>query len=310
MRSFAFVLWLLAAPVVFAQEDRSARQVLDECVESAASDVIGIEALEEQCPGLEQALIDLGLDPFIADWQWDTIGAYGLMTLQSVEERYREAPAGPAVRVERLNSVLDELRQPVQAEQPLTWFERFKRWLRNLLGQQGSGDDSWLTRWLSEYRLSDAARNVVFYGSVILVVLLAVAVIVNEVRVARRGRVKKNQANASGPASASELLAARSLDLDGAARNERPSILLQMLVATLVKTGRLQAERSLTHRELTARAKFDDSSQRESFRRVAHLAERIVYGGDDAPAELDEVVQAGRALHSKLSLSPFLMEQS
>ena len=93
----------------------------------------------------------------------------------------------------------------------------------------------------------------------------------------------------------------RSLDLDAAARSERPSILLQMLVATLVKAGRLQAERSLTHRELTARAKFDDSSQRESFRRVAQLAERIVYGGDEAPAELDEVVQAGRALHSQLT---------
>jgi hypothetical protein len=63
----------------------------------------------------------------------------------------------------------------------------------------------------------------------------------------------------------------------------------------------LQAERSLTHRELTVRARFDDSSQRENFRRVAQLAERIVYGGDEAPAELDEVVQAGRALHSQLS---------
>jgi hypothetical protein len=91
------------------------------------------------------------------------------------------------------------------------------------------------------------------------------------------------------------------LDLDNAARSERPSILLQMLVATLVKTGRLQAERSLTHRELTARARFDDSSQRESFGRVAQLAERVVYGGDESPAELDEVVQAGGALHAKLS---------
>jgi hypothetical protein len=94
---------------------------------------------------------------------------------------------------------------------------------------------------------------------------------------------------------------ARPLDLDAAARSDRPSILLQMLVAALVKTGRLQAERSLTHRELATRARFDDSSQRESFRRVAQLAERIVYGGAEAPADLDEVVQAGRALHSQLS---------
>jgi hypothetical protein len=92
------------------------------------------------------------------------------------------------------------------------------------------------------------------------------------------------------------------LDIDAAALSERPSIVLRMLVATLVKTGRLQAERSLTHRELIKRVKLDDSGQRESFSRVAQLAERIVYGGNDAPAdELDAVVQAGRALNAQLA---------
>jgi hypothetical protein len=63
----------------------------------------------------------------------------------------------------------------------------------------------------------------------------------------------------------------------------------------------LQTERSLTHRELTAKARFDDPQQRESFQRVAELAERIVYGGDiAAPADLDYVVQAGRSLNSQL----------
>jgi hypothetical protein len=302
VRSIVFVLWLLAAPAVFAQEDRSARQVLDECIESVADDVIGMTALEQQCPGLEQALTELGLDPFIADWQRDTIGVYGLMTLQSVADRYSEPPAARTVQVESLQSILDELKQPVQAERPLTLAERFKRWLRNLMGQQDAARDSWLNRWFEEHSLSETAQKILLYGAVILVVLLAVAVIVNEVRVARKGRRKKDRMGAPDDAGLpAGALAARSLDLEAAARSERPSILLQMLVAALVKTGRLQAERSLTHRELAARAKFDDSSQRESFRRVAQLAERVVYGGDNAPAELDEVVQAGRALHSQLS---------
>jgi len=292
---------MLAAPAVFAQEDRSARRVLDECIESVATDVVGMEALEAACPGIEQALVDLGLEPFISDLQRDTIGLYGLMNLQSMEQRYREAPAARTLQVENLKPVLDQLQQPVQAEQQLTRFERFKRWLRGLVERQASGDDSWLLRWLDEHRMSETARNILFYGSVLLVVLLAAAVVVNEVRVARRGRLKRGRTRASGIDATSDLLAARVQDLDSAARNDRPSILLQMLVATLVKTGRLQAERSLTHRELTARARFDDSSQRDSFQRVAQLAERIVYGGDDAPEELDEVVQAGRALHSKLS---------
>ena len=129
----------------------------------------------------------------------------------------------------------------------------------------------------------------------ILVVLLALAVIVNEVRVARKGRRKRGRTQVSAATGASGAALGRSLDLDAAARSERPSILLQMLVATLVKAGRLQAERSLTHRELTARAKFDDSSQRESFRRVAQLAERIVYGGDEAPAGTTDSMPAATA---------------
>lgn len=302
MRSILFVSWLLAAPAVFAQEDRSARQVLDECIESVEADVVGMAALEAECPGLEQALVDLGLDPFIADWQRDTIGVYGLTTLRSVQQRYSELPGDrTAVPVDSLQSILEELKQPPQTEQPLTWFERLKRRLRDLLGKQESATDSWLSRWFEERRLSETARNILFYGSMILVVLLALAVIVNEVRVARKGRRKRDRTRVSSAARASGAALGESLDLDAAARSERPSILLQMLVATLVKAGRLQAERSLTHRELTTRAKFDDSAQRESFRRVAQLAERIVYGGDEAPAELDEVVQAGRALHSQLT---------
>ena len=302
MRSIVFVLWLLVAPAVFAQEDRSARQVLDDCIESVADDVIGMVALEEQCPGLEQSLVDLGLDPFIPEWQWDTIGVYGLITVRTVADRYREPPSERTLQADSLQSILDELKQPARAEQPLTWFERFKRWLRELMGQQDSGSESWLNRWFEEHNLSETAQDILFYGALTVVLVLAAAVIVNEVRVARKGRRKKDRVGAAGSAAISgDALAAGSLDLEAAARSERPSILLQMLVATLVKSGRLQAERSLTHRELIGRAKFDDSSQRESFGRVAQLAERIVYGGDDAPAELDEVVQAGRALHSQLS---------
>jgi hypothetical protein len=75
-----------------------------------------------------------------------------------------------------------------------------------------------------------------------------------------------------------------------------------MLVSTLVKSGRLRAERALTHSELGLRATFDDTEQRECFRRVAVLAERVVYGtGEIQPADLDPIVTAGRALNARLS---------
>lgn len=302
VRLAAFLLLLLTAPAVFAQEDESARQVLDDCVGSLADDVIGIDAIEAVCPGLEDALTDLGLTPFIAEWQWETIGVSGLSDLQRVEERYRDAPEAREVTVDSLQSVLDSLQKPVQAEQSLTWFQRFQRWLRNALNRQGADSDSWLTRWLDEHQMSEMARQILFYGAVILVVVLAIIVIVNEVRVARRAR-RTNRKQADSEAIKSHAAtAADVVELDTAARGDRPSIVLRMLVATLVKTGRLQAARSLTHSELTTRARFDDSTQRERFQRVAQLAERIVYGGDSATtADLEQIVREGRTLNDQLA---------
>lgn len=302
MRLAAVLLLLLTAPAVFAQEDESARQVLGDCVNSLADDVIGIDAIEAICPGVEDALSDLGLAPFIAEWQWETIGAAGLKTLQRVEERYRDAPEAREVTVDSLQSILDSLQKPVQAEQSLTWFQRFQRWLRNALDKQGADSDSWLTRWLDERQMSETARQILFYGAVILVVVLAIIVIVNEVRVGRKTRrANRKQADreATEPHAAT---AADTMDLDTASRGDRPSIVLRMLVATLVKTGRLHAARSLTHSELTTRARFDDSTQRERFQRVAQLAERIVYGGDGtATADLEQIVREGRTLNDQLS---------
>ena len=87
----------------------------------------------------------------------------------------------------------------------------------------------------------------------------------------------------------------RPADLDALPVDRKASMLLRMLVTTLVQSGRLRTERSLTHRELCARAAFDDAQQRESFQRVAALAERTVYGvGEVSAAEVEPIVAAAR----------------
>jgi len=91
------------------------------------------------------------------------------------------------------------------------------------------------------------------------------------------------------------------VDLDSLPLDRKASMLLRMLVTTLVQSGRLRTERSLTHRELSARANFDDAGQRESFQRVAALAERTVYGSHAvSPSEVEPIVAAARALDAQL----------
>ena len=74
-----------------------------------------------------------------------------------------------------------------------------------------------------------------------------------------------------------------------------------VLIATLTKMGRLPSSKSLTHRELASRVAFEIDAQRETFRRVATMAERSLYGsGVPRPEEIESVVEEGRNLDSKL----------
>jgi hypothetical protein len=125
----------------------------------------------------------------------------------------------------------------------------------------------------------------------------------NELRTAgllrQRPVVQDDAVNAATSASGD------ATELDALAAERKASMLLRMLVATLVRSGRLRTERGLTYRELSARANFDDAQQRESFRRVASLAERTVYGGRELTAdEVEPVVAIARALDAQLRGAP------
>jgi len=302
VRSTFLILMLLAAPAAFAQSEGSARQVLEECVEALDPDVIGLEDIETTCPDIRVALEELGLTDLVAETQLNVLSRDGLHSILALVARYQQSPEREAIGSDTLAPVLDSLRKPPVPEQSLSWYERFKRWLRETFDQQEtrSGQDSWLTRWLDEHPLPEIVRSVLFYGSVALVVLLALGIIVNEIRTATRGRRRKIAYAVANAAEVTRELTPAASDVD--AGGERPSALLRLLIATLVKTGRLTGAHSLTHRELAKRARFDDSSQRESFQKVAQLAEREVFSGKDlASDDLGEAVRAGRSLDEQLN---------
>jgi hypothetical protein len=129
---------------------------------------------------------------------------------------------------------------------------------------------------------------------------MAIGVIYNELRAAGLLR-KRPVVQDDAVKAAAGLESADAADLDALSADRKASMLLRMLVATLVRSGRLRTERGLTYRELSARANFDDAQQREAFRRVATLAERTVYGGREITAEeVEPVVAVARALDTQL----------
>lgn len=289
----------LAAPAVLAQSGGSPRQVLDACIESLAPDALGLDAMETACPGLEAALEQLGIAALMPTNQRSLLTRTGLSNLRLSMERFEQPPERGQIGVGSVQSVLASLREPVEVERSLSWYERFRRWLREAFDRKQEQANPWLRQWLDEHSMSQSVRLALFYGVMILVVLLAMLIVVNEVRAARAGRLKSRAAAAAAAESQGALTPAL---VDIQSRGEQASVLLRTLVATLVRTGRLHSASSLTHRELAMRAKFDDPAQRESFRRVTQVAEREVFSGaDPAGEELDDAVRAGQSLRAQLN---------
>lgn len=322
MRAALLISLLLAAPAAWSQSPRPQLQgTVDQAADQAAAqpadliaacsdadtDAIGLEALEATCPGLEHALVERGYAPFISESQLDELSVHSLVDLQRLTERYREPPASPAAEIEiaSLKPILQSLQQQERTQRPLSLFERFRKWLRSVFDRPGSDSESWLSRWLEDVKVSEAVSRAIVYGLVILVIVLAIAVLLNELRAAgllrRQARARKDAQMA--PDADLDPATMTLTDLDKVALQDQPSVLLRMLVATLVKTGRLRTERSLTHRELGVRAMFDEAAQRESFQRVAALGERMIYGdGHITDDEVETIVQTGRSLNTQLAV--------
>ena len=281
MRLGRFLVLLAIAPAAWCQaagqDQRSPIDVIDECGSSAPEGSIGLTKLEQECPGLTRALDQSGYLALLSTASRDGLNPYDLSDLLQVEYWYDEATPRD-VEVGTLAPILDSL-SVQEPERALTWFERFKRWLRSILERRRDSSDSWLSRWLDDVDIPSAVGRAILLASIVLIIGLTILVIVNELRAAgvfrkRRGTQDAELIAGSAAAAAGDDPA----DLDALPVDRKAQVLLRMLVRTLVQSGRLRTERSLTHRELCARAAFDDARQRESFRRVASLAERTVYG--------------------------------
>ncbi|MGH8188417.1 MAG: hypothetical protein ACREUC_17795, partial [Steroidobacteraceae bacterium] len=185
MRFTAFLLVLAGTPAVWAQTagpgDGSGADIIASCAETQIEDT-GLTALETQCPGLTEALDESGYLPFISAEKRDELHRHDLVDLQDVVSRYAQPPTAGEIDPATLEPVLEAMRKE-EAARPLTWFERFKRWLRAMLARQQGDSESLLSRWLEQFTVPANVRNAILYTSIILIVVLAIGVIINELRV-------------------------------------------------------------------------------------------------------------------------------
>jgi len=284
-------IWLAAAPL----------GTLRDCAATASPALSGIKELGAACPQLMDALQSLGLDELLYDGWRQRLNRDALGDLTDLTERYGGSKPGSSPDVAALPGILRSLARestPVAA----SWWGAFKAWLGRWLAHDSAISER-LDRWLERIAQSMTPSNLILYSLVALVLIAALAVIVNELRAAGllgRGRRERAASQTRRPRSAERTpLAAAS---QPAALADRLAALLQLLVKRLVQTRRLRSERSLTHRELVARSAFDSETQRAVFAGVASTAESILYGPRRAaPEHVQRVLQDGQTLLAQLS---------
>lgn len=262
---------------------------------------IGYDRIAVRCPDLMKKI---GQGSW-AHWLprgWNEPG--NDLSAGSLKELYRlitrESAAqylGPAPEVARLPAAMNNLADTG----PGGAWSRFKNWLRSILERREEPTgDSWFARLSSKIGVAQSVRQIIAYGSLVVVVILAAAIIGNELRAAglirarsgARRRPHGNPAgNAGGPVG----------DLQNAPLRERPRLLLQIIVSKLSEREILPAPGALTVRELMRSARLPEQADRERLSRLALTAERVRYsGGQIESADIEGPVTGGRELLSRL----------
>jgi hypothetical protein len=293
--SFAVVVQLAVTAVIAAPVD-----TLLECAARAAPATEGLAALQQQCPGLEPAMSDLGYSTLLSGAWQRRLTPGGLADLAALAQSYLPDKRASGPDVAPVRGIVDALAR--EQSPALSGWDAFKAWLRSLFQRKGDRSLSWLDRWLDNLATAAGVMTFVLYGLLLAVLVLAAAFIVGELHAAG---VLSRRRRSDAPAVLHE---SASLDgseceamLDAVPLVDRPAILLQLLVNGLSRKGRLRADRHLTHRELIGRAVLDDGTQRARFARVANLAEGLLYGPKPRSMEgLESIISEGRLLLSQI----------
>ncbi len=281
---------------------RDAASAIDACIRQLDPGLdVGFQRVATRCPELAPALT---ASPWAAqlphDWiqNGNELSAAGLAELRTLIRREAGNVAAPSsLRLERVGPVIASLSR---AEPPkLTWWTRFKRWLREILTPRpGADDPGWLRRLFGDISLSGAALEALAWATLALIVLLAGAIVVNELRLA--GLLRSRRARAAGLASAAPQAAA-SQEFGQTDARQHPRVLLELIAAQLARQDRLPQARALTVHELARAARLPDPSDRARLEALGAACERVRYSDRQiAPQALAAALAQGRELLASL----------
>lgn len=270
---------------------------------------VGLERIQKRCPQLLPALRsspwgDL-LPLYLKDGETrdrrDEISAESLRELaELVRDSNREIVARRAPDVATLVPVLAGLGE--QAQQGVTRWERFKRWIKDKLDRRDREDDvdSWLDDFGRKFETSEGVASLITIIGQWCVGLLLLLVIWTELRaVGLFGGTRRDRAREQAGEWRRRL---QLTDVMSAPLADRPGMLLQLLGDALTRSRRLPSAAGLTAGALVRQAKLDSEQERAELEQVASAAEAVRFAPrQPEPEKLEGAVTAARSLLERLT---------
>jgi hypothetical protein len=282
--------------------------VIDECAARLDSTLdVGYGRIAERCPGLAPTL---SKSPWAAwlpiDWKQpdNQLSSAGLGMLRTLiaRESVRHAQRRSTPRTTGVGAVLAAVSRSDDVS--AGWWQRFKDLLRRIFTPQPRAGNDWVRRLLAEVNLSGKAIELIGWSGLALVVALALAIVVGELRIAGflgggasrvRRRVPPSGARAAGSLG----------EIERAAPEEQPALLLELIATRLIEQQRLPPARALTARELSRRARLPQESGRGQLAELVAVSEQVRFSGEHVGgAILASAIRSGRLLLVTLDPMP------
>jgi len=308
----ALLALLLAAALLPCAQAHDALEAIDDCVARLDTDLdVGYARVAARCPDLTAALAASSFAPWLpADWKRpdNQLSAAGLSELraQLVRESGHADTRRPAPRTERVATVLATLTHGDAGH--IGWWQRFKDWLRRILTTRAQTDNGWLRRWLAGIELSKSTTKLITWAAFAVVVALAAGIVINELRIAGVLRSRRARSRARGAEVSRASSAAALEEIERAAPEQQPALLLELIAARLAALERLPPARALTGRELERQARLPEESGRARLAELVNVCERVRFSGAAVSgASLAAAVRGGRALLTALASAPLAL---
>jgi hypothetical protein len=297
---------LLAVAFLAGGSDTAAADAttsIDACVQRLDVTLdVGYTRIAQRCPELTTSLTASPVAAWLpADWDRSNneLSVDGLRQLRALLSEHPRPATVRAPRVARLLPVLAALAPPAQ---PQSWWERFKAWLRRVFTRAPAPQDAgWLQRFVDELNLSKAWLNGLGWTAFAIVIVLAVGILVHELRLAGlwpRRRARTGDAAAAVPPSTAVL---NLQQIQSLPPTEQPRLLLELIIRRLREQERLPPARALTVHELLRVARLTQEPDRARFATLAAASEAVRFAADRLPPErLMDALQRGRELLSAL----------